>query len=183
MENKEITSRNNKNREFEEDKKPKNKKLPEYNKPESFELCTSNTDSNEKDIKDIQEYCDMITNINSERCNTFANTLVYHMRRMEISIEELSEITGLSRTIISDYCKGKKKPEDARNVMTLGIGLELDIESFYDLFKKFNYDIYNNTKQNIAYRYIINSLILSLDECNRILPIFGEDKLPYKRKK
>lgn len=79
------------------------------------------------------------------------------------------------------YCDYvKKQPKDARNVMTLCICLELDIDSCYDRFKKINYDINTDTMRNRAYRYIINTLTSDLIRCNRILVLFGEDTLPYK---
>lgn len=56
------------------------------------------------------------------------------MRRLNRDTKKIYDKINLSEAIIHNYCKGKKKPEDERNIMVLCIGLNLESDYCLDLF-------------------------------------------------
>lgn len=159
-------------------------KLPEFNEIvlESFELCEDNVELDEGILKTIIDYNYILNNLNSEQCKTFANTLVFHMRRLNIDAKKIHNRVNLSETIIHNYCKGKKEPEDERNIMTLCIGLKLESDYCLDLFKKAGYSLEKDTMQNRCYKFLFDYTYKGLAFCNKILRKFNQDTLPYHRR-
>lgn len=70
-----------------------------------------------------------------------------------------------------------------KNVMALCIGLELDSEECYDMFKKAGYNVREDTLMNRAYRFLFSCTNSGLQECNKILRYFNQDELPYHKRK
>lgn len=153
--------------------------IPEFNEviPESFELCTEDTGVKERTIKDIKEFNDNLTTLNSDKCQTFANTLIFHMKRLNIDTIDLGKNTNLSSAAIRKYCEGVNEPT-VQNIMALCIGLELEPEYCYDMFEKAKYNIREDTMRNRAYRFVFNHTFCGLEECNKILCVFGQGELP-----
>ena len=158
-------------------------KLPEFNEIvlESHELCEDNSELDEGTLKEIEEYNDILEKLNSEQCKTFANTLVFHMRRLNRDAKKIYDKINLSETIIHNYCKGKKEPEDERNIMALCIGLNLESDYCLDLFKKAGYSLEKDTMQNRCYKFLFGYTYNELDFCNKILRKFNQNELPYRR--
>ncbi len=156
-------------------------KLPEFNEIvlESFELCEDNVELDEGFLETIIDYNYILNNLNSEQCKTFANTLVFHMRRLNTDAKKIHNRVNLSETIIHNYCKGKKEPEDERNIMTLCIGLKLESDYCLDLFKKAGYSLEKDTMQNRCYKFLFDYTHKGLAFCNKILSKFNQDTLPY----
>lgn len=158
-------------------------KIPDYNAvvPESFELCKEDTGLDQATKKMIKNFNDKLNELNSDKLSTFANTVIYHMKEKEIDDKELAKRTKLSIEAIKKIYIGKTKIVDKRNVMTLCIALELDLEESWDLFKKADYDLMQDSLQNRAYRFIIKNQYNTVTECNKILHYFCQDELPYHR--
>lgn len=113
---------------------------------------------------------------------TFSNTLVFHMIRLNTDAKAIKKRINLSETIINDYCKGWKKPDDERNIMALCIGLRLECDYCLDLFKKAGYSLEENTMQNQCYKFLFNYTNCDLDCCNKILRKFNQDPIPYRHR-
>lgn len=133
-------------------------------------------------LKEIEEYNDILEKLNSEQCKTFANTLVFHMRRLNRDAKKIYDKINLSETIIHNYCKGKKEPKDERNIMALCIGLNLESDYCLDLFKKAGYSLEKDTMQNRCYKFLFGYTYNELDFCNKILRKFNQNPLPYHRR-
>lgn len=142
-----------------------------------------NTDLEDKTLNQIEEHNNNLSQLNSLQCSTFANTLVFHMRRLEIDDKELVKRTRLKPDAISKILSGETKKPDLRNVMAICIALELSLTESYDMFMKLpvKYNIMEDTLQNRAYRFIIENQYYDLDECNKILRYFNQDELPYHK--
>lgn len=157
--------------------------MPEYNKviPESFELCNEDTELDGKLFNMIEEYNDGLNALNSKKCATLANTVIYHMKKKEIGCKELAKRTTLSTTAIVKIYTEKTKKVNIRNVLTLCIALELTSDECYDLFEKAKHNLREDTLQNRAYRFIIENQYFNLEECNKILRYFRQEELPYRQ--
>ena len=164
-------------------------KMPDYNEvvPESFELCKENTGLDKFIIAKIKEYNDKLNRLKSDKLSTFANTLIYHMKKTEndekpIDDKELEKRTNLSLTAIKKIYTGVTTDVDIRNVMTFCIALELDIVESCDMFEKAGHNLMKDTLQNRAYRFIIENQYYDLNECNGILRYLKQDELPYHKR-
>ena len=160
-------------------------KMPEYNKvtPELFELCKDDTELDQSTMSSIEEYNNIMKELSSDRCSIFSNTLIYHMKRLNIEPSTLKNQSKLSLTSINNYCNGEydNKQMDSRNVMALCIGLKLESEYCQDLFIKANCHLQDNISQKIAYTYLFNYTHYGIEKCNKILRVFKQEKIPYKR--
>lgn len=158
---------------------------PEYNKivPQSFDLCEDDTELNSATISQIRAYNKNMSQLNSPELSTFANTVVYHMRKKEIDSNELHNRIKLSTTAIKKIHTGETENVNKKNVMALCIGLELDSEECYDMFKKAGYNVREDTLMNRAYRFLFSCTNSGLQECNKILRYFNQDELPYHKRK
>ncbi len=157
-------------------------KIPEYNEivTESFELCEEDTGLNSKTVELIKEYNATMDMLNDPLLKkSFANTVVYYMNKKKIEDNELSKRTELSIAAIEKIYKGITKNVNIKNVMALCIGLELDSEECYDMFKKAGHNVHEDTMQNRAYRFLFSCTQSGLKECNKILRYFNQDELPY----
>ena len=157
--------------------------MPKYNEivPQSFDLCEDDTELNSATTSQIEAYNYNMSQLNSLELSTFANTVIYYMQKKEIEDNELKERTGLSLTAIEKICKGITKNVNVRNVMALCIGLELDSEECYDMFKKAGYNVREDTLMNRAYRFLFSCTNSGLQERNKILRYFNQDELPYHK--
>ncbi|NLT09267.1 MAG: hypothetical protein GXY08_07165 [Ruminococcus sp.] len=156
-------------------------KMPEFNKVEieSFKICDSNKELDEKIIDDMKNYVDVINELKSQKYSTFANTLVLHMRKNDVEEKILSFRTSIDVTLIRDYYKGKKIPSE-ENVMALCIGLKLHPDFCYDMFEKANYFIKSDNPKHLAYRFLFNYTSKSIGTCNAILEKLGQKPVPKK---
>lgn len=145
--------------------------------PESFELSEDDAGLDEGVLKKIIDHNDILNNLNSEQCKTFDNTLIFHIKRLNIDTKDLAKDTNLSSTAISKYCKGVNEPT-IKNIMALCIGLKLESDYCPDLFKKAGYSLEKNTMQNRCYKFLFDYTHKKLDFCNKIPRKFNQDELP-----
>lgn len=159
-------------------------KIPEFNKVkiESLKTCESNKELDVKINADIENYVDIIKELKSQECSTFANTLVLHMRKNNVDESILSYRTKINVTLIRGYYKGEKGQPSEENVMALCIGLKLHPDFCYDMFEKANYFIKSDTPKHLAYRFLFKYTSKSIDTCNAILEKLGQKPIPKKNK-
>lgn len=157
--------------------------MPKYNEivPQSFDLCEDDTELNSATTSQIEAYNENMNQLNSPKLSTFANTVVYHMLKKGIDPNELHNRIELSTTAIKKINTGETENVNKKNVMALCIGLELDSEECYDMFKKAGYNVREDTLMNRAYRFLFSCTNSGLQECNKILRYFNQDELPYHK--
>ena len=114
-------------------------------------------------------------------CDTFADSLKYHMTRKKVKVEELSERSGLSDTTIKNYRSGTIPYPPIENVMAVCIGLNLHRPYCIDLLRTANYQINNDDPRSRAYRFLLDYTDGTLQQWNMILDQFGQPHIPYQR--
>ena len=114
-------------------------------------------------------------------CDTFADSLKYHMTRKKVKVEELSERSGLSDTTIKNYRSGAIPYPPIENVMAVCIGLNLHRPYCIDLLGTANYQINNDDPRSRAYRFLLDYTDGTLQQWNMILDQFGQPHIPYQR--
>lgn len=92
---------------------------------ENYMDCLQNADEISKEVAlilEAQEAEDeVLLEMRQKRLTAFADTLIYHMDRKHITVDDLVERSGLSDTTIKNYRAGKKNPP-IENVMAVCIG-------------------------------------------------------------
>ena len=114
-------------------------------------------------------------------CDTFADSLKYHMTRKKVKVEELSERSGLSDTTIKNYRSGTIPYPPIENVMAVCIGLNLHRPYCIDLLRTANYQINNDDPRSREYRFLLDYTDGTLLQWNMILDQFGQPHIPYQR--
>ena len=117
----------------------------------------------------------------SKGCDTFGESLKFHMTRKKIKVEELSERSGLSDTTIKNYRAGTIKYPPIENVMAVCVGLNLYKPYCIDLLGTANYQITNDDPRSRAYRFLLDYTDGTLHQWNMILDEFGLPHIPYQR--
>lgn len=117
----------------------------------------------------------------SKDCDSFADSLKYHMTRKKVKVEELSERSGLSDTTIKNYRSGKIPNPPIENVMAICIGLNLYKPYCIDLLGTASYSLDKDTPRNRAYRFLLDYTDGTLEQWNGILEQFGQPHIPYQR--
>lgn len=117
----------------------------------------------------------------SKGCDTFADSLKYHMTRKKVKVEELAERSGLSDTTIKNYRAGAIPYPPIENVMAVCIGLNLLKPYCIDLLGTANYQINNDDPRSRAYRFLLDYTDGTLKQWNDILDAFHQPRIPYQR--
>ncbi len=117
----------------------------------------------------------------SQGCDTFAESLKYHMKRKNVKVEELAERSGLSDTTIKNYRSGTIPYPPIENVMAVCIGLNLHRPYCIDLLGTANYQINNDEPRSRAYRFLLDYTDGTLEQWNMILDQFGQQRIPNQR--
>lgn len=117
----------------------------------------------------------------SKGCDTFADSLKYHMTRKKVKVEELAERSGLSDTTIKKYRAGAIPYPPIENVMAVCIGLNLHKPYCIDLLGTANYQINNDDPRSRAYRFLLDYTDGTLKQWNDILDAFQQPHIPYHR--
>ena len=112
-------------------------------------------------------------------CNTFAATLIYHMKRKQITVEQLAERSNLSDTTIKKYRSGKSTPP-IENVMAICIGLNLPKNYSMYLLEICSYTL-GSSPRDRAYKFCLDFDDKTIDDWNIILEAFGQPRIPYIR--
>ncbi len=117
----------------------------------------------------------------SKGCDTFADSLKYHMTRKKVKVEDLSERSGLSDTTIKNYRSGAVPYPPIENVMAVCIGLNLHKPYCIDLLGTANYQITKDDPRSRAYRFLLDYTDGTLQQWNDILDAFHQPHIPYQR--
>ena len=117
----------------------------------------------------------------SKGCDTFADSLKYHMTRKKVKVEELAERAGLSDTTIKKYRAGTIPYPPIENVMAVCIGLNLHKPYCIDLLGTANYQNTNDDPRSRAYRFLLDYTDGTLKQWNDILDAFQQPHIPYQR--
>ena len=122
---------------------------------------------------------DILSKLHSKR--TFPETLMYHMDRKEITVEELQFRSGISGTTIKKYRAGTSKP-DIENAMALFIGLNLPEKYCDHMLHTLKISLDDTDLQDKVYRVLIREHSDgNLDQWNEILRGFGLSEIPNTR--
>ena len=112
----------------------------------------------------------------------FSDTLVAHMKRRAITIEELEARTGISARKISDLRNDENARPVLRTVVTLCIGLQLEPELSDDLIRKSGASA-KLVVEDTMYRIMLRSMYRStVEECNAFLTAEGLTPLIKRNK-
>lgn len=113
--------------------------------------------------------------------NNFSEALKYHMRRKNISVEELAERSNLSVTTIKNYRAGKKTP-DMENIMAVFIGLNLTERYCKHMLRTLGRTLDDMDDRQKVYLILIREHSDgNIDQWNQILDAFGLDPIPNRR--
>lgn len=115
-----------------------------------------------------------------EGCNDFASTLIYHMDRKKITIDELVERSGLSDTTIKKYRSGEVANPPIENVMAVCIGLNLPKKYAEHLLSTSSYCL-SDGPRDTAYRFLLDYDDGTLVQWNAILDAFKLPHIPNRR--
>lgn len=122
---------------------------------------------------------DILSELHSKR--TFSETLIYHMDRKKITVEELQFRSGISGTTIKKYRAGTSKP-DIENAMALFIGLNLPEKYCDHMLRTLKISLDDTDLQDKVYRVLIREHSDgNLDQWNEILREFGLSEIPNTR--
>lgn len=113
-------------------------------------------------------------------CNDFASTLIFHMDRKHITIDQLVERSELSDTTIKKYRSGDVATPPIENVMAVCIGLNLQKKYCEHLLLTASYSL-GSTKRDNAYRFLLDYTDGTLLQWNNILDAFKVSHIPYNR--
>lgn len=145
--------------------------------------CLQNADEINKEVAAIieaQEAEDKVMlEMQQKRLTAFADTLIYHMDRKDIKIDELVERSGLSDTTIKKYRAGTSNPP-IENVMAVCIGLNLPKAYSIHLLKTCSYTL-GDSPRDRAYKVCLDHDEGTLLQWNMILDAFHQPRIPNQR--
>lgn len=113
-------------------------------------------------------------------CNNFADSLIYHMDRKKITVDDIVERSGLSDTTIKNYRAGKVQQPPIENVMAVCIGLNLPKNLALKLLSAASYHLSDNQRDR-AYKFLLDYSDGTLEQWNMVLDKFNQPKIPYQR--
>ncbi|WP_300944444.1 helix-turn-helix transcriptional regulator [uncultured Duncaniella sp.] len=145
--------------------------------------CLQNADEISKEVSLILEAQDaeeaVLLEMRQKRLTAFADTLIYHMDRKHITVDELVERSGLSDTTIKNYRAGKKNPP-IENVMAVCIGLNLPKAYSIHLLGTCSYSL-GDSPRDRAYKLCLDHDEGTLELWNRILDACHQQRIPNLR--
>ncbi len=128
----------------------------------------------------LKKYNEVRIEMMKQGCNDFASTLVFHMGRKDVTIDQLVERSELSDTTIKKYRNGYVKTPPIENVMAICIGLNLQKKYCEHLLLTASYSL-GSTKRDNAYRFLLDYTDGTLLQWNTILKEFDVPHIPDKR--
>lgn len=155
---------------------------------------TYDKDFNKKCVQTADEIAKVVSTYNASQdaekkvwremaakgCDSFAESLKYHMTRKKVKVEDLAERSGLSDTTIKKYRSGEIPYPPIENVMAVCIGLNLHKPYCIDLLKKANYQL-NDDPRSRAYWFLLDYTDGTRQQWNDILDAFYQPHIPYQR--
>ena len=165
-------------------KEVKGENYVEHYYDKDFNLdCLQNADEINKEVAliiEAQEAEDKVMlEMQQKRLTAFADTLIYHMDRKHITVDELVERSGLSDTTIKNYRAGKKTPP-IENAMAVCIGLNLPKAYSVHLLKTCSYTL-GDSPRDRAYKLCLNHDEGTLLQWNMILDACHQPRIPNLR--
>ena len=109
---------------------------------------------------------------------TFEKTLIEHMDREDMKVEDLAEASGLDVKMIQRFRNGKMGKIKLSYIVSLCIGLQLEPEFSDDLIQKSSINIQLYKKEHAAYKFLLrNPKAFTIIECNKYLSVGGHELL------
>ena len=115
----------------------------------------------------------IIVSISRSLPNNFGDTLIAHMKRKQLTVEQLAERSLISSRQIARYRASHVPKISLSTVVCLCVGLKLHPLLSFDLVAKAGYTLINTT-EHTAYKIILTSMTnRSIHECNLCLQQLG----------
>lgn len=153
-----------------------------YDKNFNFD-CLQNADELNKEIAIIMEaqkaQDKVMLEMQQKRLISFADTLIYHMDRKHITVDDLVERSGLSDTTIKNYRAGKKNPP-IENIMAVCIGLNLPKAYSIHLLQTCSHTL-GESPRDRAYKLCLDYSDGTLMQWNMILDACHQPNIPNLR--
>ena len=154
----------------------------QYNKDFNLD-CLQNAEDLKKEVAKIKAAYEAEDKVKLEmmqnHCNSFADTLLYHMDRKHITVDDLVERSGLSDTTIKKYRAGTSNPP-IENAMAVCIGLNLPKAYSLHLLGTCSYML-GDSPRDRAYKVCLDYDDGTLMQWNMILDAFGQPHIPNFR--
>ncbi len=154
----------------------------QYNKDFNLD-CLQNAEDLKKEVAKIKAAYEAEDKVKLEmmqnHCNSFADTLLYHMDRKHITVDDLVERSGLSDTTIKKYRAGTSNPP-IENAMAVCIGLNLPKAYSLHLLGTCSYML-GDSPRDRAYKVCLDYDDGTLMQWNMILDAFGQPHIPNLR--
>ena len=154
----------------------------QYNKEFNLD-CLQNAEDLKKEVAKIKAAYEAEDKVKLEmmqnHCNSFADTLLYHMDRKHITVDDLVERSGLSDTTIKKYRAGTSNPP-IENAMAVCIGLNLPKAYSLHLLGTCSYML-GDSPRDRAYKVCLDYDDGTLMQWNMILDAFGQPHIPNLR--
>ncbi|MBB4825013.1 type I restriction enzyme R subunit [Sporosarcina luteola] len=110
-----------------------------------------------------------ITGIRNNLTGSLGDTLVSHMKRKKITVELLSEKSGVGIKTIQRLRNEEGYSTSIQNIIALCIGLQLPPMLSFDLLTKSGHTLRNTEEHNLYYLIITTCYTCSINECNELL--------------
>ncbi len=165
-------------------KEVKGENYVEHYYDKDFNLdCLQNADEINKEVAliiEAQEAEDKVMlEMQQKRLTAFADTLIYHMDRKHITVDDLVERSGLSDTTIKKYRAGTSNPP-IENAMAVCIGLNLPKAYSVHLLKTCSYTL-GDSPRDRAYKLCLDHDEGTLLQWNMILDACHQPRIPNLR--
>lgn len=130
-----------------------------------------------KQARELREFAETTASILQSLPATFSATLVAHMQRCNVTVDQLSEASMLSVSSIHNFRSGKTGKISFKSVLVLCIGLQLNLCLSKDLLLKAGY-VFKNTSREVLCNKLLESYShYSIHDCNMLLLLCGVDIL------
>lgn len=128
-----------------------------------------------EEMRKISKAAKSLADIFEEMPGSFSKTLIYHMKRKDITVEELEGASGVSARSIGTYRNDPEAKPDFYTVLALCIGMKLQPTLALDLLDKAGHNLFKQFSEEKAciYDLINNHHMESLDDWNRKLAQWG----------
>lgn len=134
------------------------------------------------ELKKICAFTDDMVKVFGELPGNFSNTLKYHMKRLDVTVDELADRSYISTVTISHYRSDNACSKSLESVLAIGKALCLHPTYFEDLLEKAGYSD-RHDKTWVIVKYLINNQQdETIEEWQKTLDEAGVNlKLPTKK--
>jgi len=143
------------------------------NRIETKYVESVSSDNTARNLTEMRKHITQIAAIQRKLPSSFEDTLYAHMERLNLSVEELSERSGVSERTIKRCRSNCEHAPSKQTVVALCIGLRLPSVLSRDLLSKSGI-CFRNGEEDIAYQMIIDSMtVYDIYQCNETLQSLG----------